>query len=58
MFGLFGGKKEEAPKPKTLLQMSKEELDANHKEIKKELQKSTREIERNIFSRVNHKKSI
>ena len=49
MFGLFGGKKEE-PKPKTLLQMNKEELDAAHKEIKEDLRKSTREIERQIFS--------
>lgn len=50
MYSFFGGKKEEPPKPKTLLTMTKEELDESHKEIKKELQKSGREIDRQIFS--------
>lgn len=47
--GLFGGKPE-APKPKTLVQMNREELDEAHKTMKKDLTQSMREIERQIFS--------
>lgn len=45
----FGGGKKEAPKPKTLLQMNKEELEAAQKQIKEELKQSMREMERQIF---------
>lgn len=48
--GLFGGKKEQ-PKPKTLLQMNKEELEAAQKQIKDELRQSMREMEKQVFSR-------
>ena len=47
----FGGGKKEAPKPKTLLQMNKEELDAAQKQIKDELKQSMREMERQVFGR-------
>jgi hypothetical protein len=48
--GLFGfGKKPEAPKPKTLLQMNDEELKAAKKEIADNMKVSKRENERQIF---------
>lgn len=50
MFGLFGGKKQEAPKPKTLLQMNNDELKAAQKELKKGIRESLREVERQIFT--------
>ena len=49
MFGFFGKKKKEAPKPKTLDQMSNEELKAFQKNMKKELRQSMRALDRNIF---------
>lgn len=48
--GLFGGSKPEPPKPKTLIQMNREELDEAQKSIKKDLTQSMREIERQIFT--------
>ena len=48
MFGLFGKKKKEAPKPKTLDQMSNDELKDFQKKIKKELRQSMRALDRNI----------
>ena len=48
--GLFGfGKKPEAPKPKTLLEMNDEELKAAKKEIADNMKVSKRENERQIF---------
>ena len=49
MFGFFGKKKKEPPKPKTLDQMSSEELKAFQKSVKKELRTSMRALDRNIF---------
>ena len=49
MFGLFGKKKKEPPKPKTLDQMSNEELKVFQKNVKKELRQSMRALDRNIF---------
>ena len=50
MFGFFGKKKKEAPKPKTMDQMSSEELKAFQKSVKKELRQSMRALDRNIFN--------
>lgn len=47
----FGGGKKEAPKPKTLLQMSKEELDEAQKAMKNDLKNSMREMDRQLLSR-------
>lgn len=48
--GLFGSSKPAPPpKPKTLLEMNKEELDAAQKSVKDGLKQSMREIDRQIF---------
>lgn len=52
MFGLFGGGKKEAPKPKTLLDMNREELDEAHKAVKKDIQQGIREIDRQMFCKM------
>ena len=49
MFSFFGKKKKEAPKPKTLDQMSSDELKDFQKSVKKELRKSMRALDRQIF---------
>ena len=49
MFSFFDKKKKEAPKPKTLDQMSSDELKDFQKSVKKELRKSMRALDRQIF---------